>query len=106
MENPRALYVAGPWPGSTNLVRGSSRRITTMMASSARSTNIRVINRRNERLDRCPVGLMLHAGRIRGHDDSSRSISRKGMCLLDGSFHIRAPNGLNAAMRTAPAESD
>ena len=68
MENPRALYVAGPGPGPTNLVRGSSRRITTMMAGSARSTNIRLINRRKERLDRCPVGLISHAGGIRGHD--------------------------------------
>ena len=33
-------------PLSAPVVRGSSRRITTMMAGLSRSTNIRVINRR------------------------------------------------------------
>jgi len=38
------------------LVRGSSRRITTMMAGpAARSANIRVINRRMSLLDCCLV---------------------------------------------------
>jgi hypothetical protein len=38
------------------LVRGSSRRITTMMAGrKARSANIRVINRRNSCFDYCLV---------------------------------------------------
>jgi hypothetical protein len=49
-------YATGPVAGFAFLVRGSSRRITTMMAGrKARSTNIRVINRRNDCFDFCPV---------------------------------------------------
>ncbi len=49
-------YATGSAAGLAMLVRGSSRRITTMMASrEARSTNIRVINRRNRCFDFCPV---------------------------------------------------
>jgi hypothetical protein len=36
----------GQGPSPATVVRGSSRRITTMMAGLSRSTNIRVINRR------------------------------------------------------------
>jgi len=45
-EDPRGSYVTGLRPGFTPLVRGSSRRITTMTAGTSRSANIRVINRR------------------------------------------------------------
>jgi hypothetical protein len=49
-------YATGPAAGLACPVRGSSRRITTMMAGrKARSTNIRVINRRNGCFDFCPV---------------------------------------------------
>ena len=49
-------YATGPAAGLAMLVRGSSRRITTMMAGrEARSANIRVINRRMSRLDCCLV---------------------------------------------------
>ena len=49
-------YATGPAAGLAFLVRGSSRRITTMMAGrEARSANIRVINRRNCCFDFCPV---------------------------------------------------
>jgi hypothetical protein len=49
-------YATGPAAGPAMLVRGSSRRITTMMAGrEARSTNIRVINRRNGCFDFCSV---------------------------------------------------
>ena len=49
-------YATGPAAGLAFPVRGSSRRITTMMAGrNARSTNIRVINRRNGCFDFCPV---------------------------------------------------
>ena len=41
--------VAGPRSRSTFLVRGSSRRITTMEAGTARSPNISLINRRRSR---------------------------------------------------------
>ena len=42
-----------PLAGLATLVRGSSRRITTMTAGlQARSANIRVINRRRSNLDR------------------------------------------------------
>ncbi len=49
-------YATGPGAGLAYPVRGSSRRITTMMARrKARSTNIRVINRRNGCFDFCSV---------------------------------------------------
>jgi hypothetical protein len=48
-ENPRSYYAAGFRTEPARLVRGSSRRITIMRF---RPANIRVINRRNSRLDR------------------------------------------------------
>ena len=48
-ENLRKLYAVGLRTEPALLVRGSSRRITIMRF---RPTNIRVINRRNSRLDR------------------------------------------------------
>ena len=48
-ENPRKLYAASLRARPALLVRGSSRRITIMRF---RPANIRVINRRNSRLDR------------------------------------------------------
>jgi hypothetical protein len=49
-------YATSPTAGLAFLVRGSSRRITTMMAGrKARSANIRVINRRNGCFDFCSV---------------------------------------------------
>jgi hypothetical protein len=48
-ENPRKLYAVGLRTESAPLVRGSSRRITIMRF---RPANIRVTNRRNNRLDR------------------------------------------------------
>ena len=48
-ENPRNLYAVGLRTEPAQLVRGSSRRITIMRF---RPANIRVINRRNSRLDR------------------------------------------------------
>jgi len=49
-------YATGSWARPAFLVRGSSRRITTMTAGrKVRSANIRVINRRQSRLDRCLV---------------------------------------------------
>jgi hypothetical protein len=48
-ENPRKLYSVGLRTESASLVRGCSRRITIMRF---RPANIRVINRRNSRLDR------------------------------------------------------
>ena len=47
------FYATGPKARPAFLVRGSSRRITTMTAGTPRSANIRVINRRKSRLDRC-----------------------------------------------------
>ncbi len=51
-ENPRCLLCDRPYSvGLASLVRGSSRRITIMLAGvRARSANIRVINRRQEPL--------------------------------------------------------
>ena len=48
-ENPRGYYAVGFRTEPARLVRGSSRRITIMRF---RPANIRVINRRNSRLDR------------------------------------------------------
>jgi len=48
-ENPRKPYAVGLRTEPASLVRGSSRRITIMRF---RPANIRVINRRNSRLDR------------------------------------------------------
>jgi hypothetical protein len=49
-------YATGPTAGPASLVRGSSRRITTMMAGrEARSTDIRLINRRLSCFDCCLV---------------------------------------------------
>ena len=48
-ENPRKFYAVGLLTEPALLVRGSSRRITIMRL---RPANIRVINRRNSRLDR------------------------------------------------------
>jgi hypothetical protein len=49
-------YATSPEAGFAFLVRGSSRRITIMMAGrKARSANIRVINRRYGCFDFCPV---------------------------------------------------
>ena len=48
-ENPRTPYAVGLQAEPARLVRGSSRRITIMRF---RPANIRVINRRENRLDR------------------------------------------------------
>ena len=48
-ENPRKHYVEGFRTEPTSLVRGGSRRITIMRL---RPANIRVINRRENHLDR------------------------------------------------------
>ena len=48
MENPRQINAAGLAARPARLVRGSSRRITIMRF---RPANIRVINRRDSRLD-------------------------------------------------------
>ena len=46
-------YATGSYARPATLVRGSSRRITTMTAGLSRSANIRLINRRTSRLGRC-----------------------------------------------------
>ena len=74
-ENPRDLYAVGLWTKPALLVRGSSRRITIMRF---RPANIRVINRRNSRLDRdlrCLLG--------------EKEKERKQFFVVDRSFHIR-----------------
>jgi hypothetical protein len=68
-ENPRKRYAVGLRTEPAPLVRGSSRRITIMRF---RPANIRVINRRNSRLDR----------------DSRCLLRKKKQKVLDWSFHI------------------
>ena len=53
------LYATGRLARPAYLVRGSSRRITTMTAGPARSANIRVINRRKSHLD-CCLGCLIN----------------------------------------------
>jgi len=74
-ENPRRLYVAGPWAQSAIVVRGSSRRINTLRF---RPAYIRLINRRNRRLDCYPR-------RFQSSNQRSKADPRK----VDRSFHIR-----------------
>jgi hypothetical protein len=52
-ENPRSLLLATGQSRLATLVRGSSRRITTMRF---RPANIRVINRRDSQLGQCLLG--------------------------------------------------
>src|SRR6266508_4508535 len=74
------LLCARPMAECATLVRGSSRRITTMTAGlRARSANIRVINRRHSRLDRRLIGSDKHS--------PPRPPWQAG---VDRSFHIRS----------------
>ena len=61
-ENPRINYAVGFQTEPATLVRGSSRRITIMRF---RPANIRVINRRNSRLDRDSCCLQRKNGKKR-----------------------------------------
>jgi hypothetical protein len=71
-ENPRALLSAtGHRPRLAFLVRGSSRRITTMRP---RSANIRVINRRHSLLGDRPLGSACH--RLRRRQEQARCARR------------------------------
>jgi hypothetical protein len=72
-ENPRWYYAAGFRTEPAMLVRGSSRRITIMRF---RSANIRLINRRNSRLDRDSYCLL------------KREKEKKKEIVVDRSFHI------------------
>src|SRR5687767_14590321 len=78
-------YATGLWPRFATLVRGSSRRITIVKASPARSSNIRVINRRVSQLR--PLSLLLqppapqHAGVLAGVQGPRAS--RAGYAALD-----------------------
>ena len=76
-ENPRKLYAVGLRTEPASLVRGSSRRITIMRF---RPANIRVINRRNSRLDRDLRCLL-------GEEEEEKE--RKQFFVVDRSFHIR-----------------
>ena len=73
-ENPRSNYAVGLRTEPALLVRGSSRRITIMRL---RPANIRVINRRENYLDR-DLRCLLRARRKK----------RKQLLVVDGSFHI------------------
>jgi len=65
-ENPRKLYAVGLRTEPAPLVRGSSRRITIMRF---RPANIRVINRRNSRLDRDLRCLLRKRGTKKENDE-------------------------------------
>ncbi len=80
-ENPRKLYAVGLRTEPAPLVRGSSRRITIMRF---RPANIRVINRRNSRLDR--DSRCLTRKDHRGREEEKKE---KHEIALDRSFHIR-----------------
>jgi hypothetical protein len=95
-ENPRTPYAVGLPAEPARLVRGSSRRITIMRF---RPANIRVINRRENRLDR-DLRCFL----------SKTQEKEKQWIVVDGSFHIRGselrlrhkPRSFNGAL--APAK--
>ena len=96
-ENPRGHYATGLWPRFATLVGGSSRRITIVKASPARSSNIRVINRRASHLR--PLSLLLqpparqHGGVLAGVQGSR---IRGGCAALDAGCALRpsrAPEG-------------
>jgi len=83
-ENPRKLYAVGLRTEPASLVRGSSRRITIMRF---RPANIRVINRRNSRLDRDFRCLTRKDHRVR---EGEKEKEKKQEIALDRSFHISA----------------
>jgi len=84
-ENPRKPYAVGLRTEPALLVRGSSRRITIMRL---RPANIRVINRRNSRLDR-HLRCLLRKGRKKKENEEAKKRKR----YLTRSFHIRATIG-------------
>ena len=68
-ENPRKYYAVGFRTEPAMLVRGSSRRITIMRF---RPANIRVINRRNSRLDR-DLRCLLRKGRRKKENEEEEN---------------------------------
>ena len=84
-------YATGLWPRLATLVRGSSRRITIVKASPARSSDIRVINRRVSHLR--PLSLLLqpparhHAGVLAGIQGPRAT--RAGYAALDSGCGLR-----------------
>ena len=90
-ENPRKHYALGLRTEPAPLVRGSSRRITIMRF---RPANIRVINRRNSRLDRY-LRCFLRKGRKKKENEGQES--RKKLlekvipyqCLIGRAFKHR-----------------
>ena len=81
-ENPRKLYAVGLRTEPAHLVRGSSRRITIMRF---RPANIRVINRRNSRLDRDLRCLLRKDGKKKENKEEEKTKR-----YLTRSFHISA----------------
>ena len=79
-ENPRNLYAVGLRTEPAQLVRGSSRRITIMRF---RPANIRVINRRNSRLDRDLRCLLRKGGKKNENKEEGKNEK-----YLTRSFHI------------------
>jgi len=75
-ENPRRLYAAGPMAEPAPVVRGSSRRINTLRF---RPAYIRLINRRDGRLDCSPLGF----------PQAPNKTSSQFLEAIDRSFHIR-----------------
>src|SRR5215472_1314122 len=75
-ENPRRLYATTLRVGPAYVVRGSSRRINILRFQPA---NIRLINRRDIRLDCAPLGFP------RAPDKNQTKIPAD----VDRSFHIR-----------------
>src|SRR6516225_9353306 len=79
-ENPRKHYAVGLRTEPAHLVRGSSRRITIMRF---RPANIRVINRRNSRLDRDLRCLLRKDGKKKENKEEEKTKR-----YLTRSFHI------------------
>jgi hypothetical protein len=99
-ENPRVTYAVGVRTEPATLVRGSSRRITIMRL---RPANIRVINRRNSRLDRDLRCLLKKKNKeyLTGH-----SISGGWGCCLLSSFWLSRRHFLRALDRVISGPSE
>src|SRR6516162_162518 len=110
---PYQLYAVGLRTEPAPLVRGSSRRITIMRF---RPANIRVINRRNSRLDRDLRCLLRKDGKKKENkeEEKTKKVLDKVIpyqcCIVErGELAVRAANSGGAAIRgdtsTSPVQT-
>ena len=90
-----ARYAAELRLGPAIRVRGSSRRITIMTAGTARSADIRVINRRVTRLGCCPACFM----------EEKRALAPPSLCTCGVVPYQHAMDARSAAVGVRPPRS-